>query len=307
MQSRRRQKQLEPTEGGGPKGSLARSIASSDHPDIIRIGHDRNPLRDLYFSLTHMSWVAFSLLFFVCFLAINCFFAGLYLLDPSGLSPTSDLPAFWKAFFFSIHTIATVGYGNIYPVSMAANIIVAGEICIGFLFFALTSGIVFSRFSRPNARILFSNKAVVTNFKGVPTLMFRAANQRNNFILEASVTCSVLRGEIANGRQMRRFHELRLVQARTPVFALSWQIMHPIDDKSPLHGMDEKKFNESDDEIIVLLSGTDASVSQPIHGRMAYQRKDIFWDFEFEDVLTLDKNGVRVINYRKFHDIVPVK
>jgi inward rectifier potassium channel len=246
-------------------------------------------------------------LFLSSFFIINCIFAELYRLDPNGLSATSDLPPFWKEFFFSIHTIATVGYGNIYPVSVATNILCAVEIAFGLLFLALTSGLVFTRFARPHARILFSDKAVVADYKGVPTLMFRAANKRNNFILEASVTCSVLRGENANGHHMRSFHEMRLLRSRTPVFALSWLVMHPMDDKSPLHGMNAEQFKDSDDEIIVLLTGTDASVSQPVHGRMAYQSKDIHWNCEFEDVLTINDKGTRVIDYSKFHDIFPIR
>lgn len=287
--------------------SVARAIAADGRPDVRRLGVEGGLFRDLYHRLTRMSWRRFCVSFVLVFLALNAFFAGLYALDPAGLSaPAGDpTPIALRDFFFSVHTIATVGYGNVYPVDIYANVVVVVEITIGVLFFALTSGLAFARFSIPRARILFSDKAIVTMFEGAPTLMLRAANQRENVILEASVTVSLLRTEEHNGKSMRRFYELPLVRSTSPFFALTWQVMHRIDETSPLDGFDTETFAASQDEIVVVLRGVDSSVAQTIHGRQAYSPEDVYFDHDFVDVISRDEAGAVTIDYRKFHDIHP--
>lgn len=287
--------------------SLSASLRRSDRPDIVRVGDDRAPIGDLYHALIRMSWPAFIALFIFLFLAFNMAFAFCYTLDPGGLnaSASDHLASFATAFFFSVHTVATVGYGNIYPVDLFANIVVVIEITFGLLFFALTSGLIFARFSRPTARVLFSDFAIVRDVQGAPTLMLRAANRRHNFIFEANVRCSLLRREEVDGRQMRRFYDLQLDRSSTPVFVLSWLIMHHIDEASPLFGLDQDRFESNGDEIIVLLTGLDSSVSQLIHARVAYGPGDVLWDHEFADVLSTDEIGRSVIDYRRFHEVSP--
>jgi len=285
---------------------FTQSVINSDSLDVGWIGHDPHWYSDLYHHLTRMSWPAFFGWYALTFLLINLLFATLYMLDPHGLSPAGPgdtMGPFARAFFFSVHTVATVGYGNVYPVSWIANLITVVEIAIGILVFALTSGLIFARFSRPTARVLFSNVAIVREFEGYPTLMFRVANQRTNFILEASMRLSVLRFEHVGAEPMRRFYDLPLVRSSSPVFALSWLVMHRIDETSPFYGMTQEDYDASEDEIVCLLSGTDASVSQPIHARHAYARGNVFWDHNFVDVLSMDDSGRRWIDFGKFHDI----
>jgi len=291
-----------------PQRGFTQSMIESDSLDIGRIGHDWNWYGDLYHNLTRISWPAFFGWFALTFLVLNLVFAALYMLDPHGLSPAGPgdtMGPFARAFFFSVHTVATVGYGNVYPVSWITNLITVVEIAIGILVFGLTSGLIFARFSRPTARVLFSNFAVVREFEGYPTLMFRAANQRTNFILEASMRLSVLRLEKVGGETMRRFYDLALIRPSSPVFALSWLVMHRIDETSPFFGMTQADFEASGDEIVCLLSGTDASVSQPIHARHAYSSGTVLWDHVFVDVLSVDDAGRRWIDYSKFHDVEP--
>jgi inward rectifier potassium channel len=287
-----------------PAQSLSASLRRSDRPDIVRVG-DEAPLGDLYHALIRMSWPAFIALFVFLFLAFNLVFAFCYTLDPGGLSMSAPdhLASFAKAFFFSVHTVATVGYGNIYPVDLFANIVVVTEITFGLLFFGLTSGLIFARFSRPTARVLFSDYAVVRDLQGVPTLMLRAANRRHNFIFEANVRCSLLRREQIDGVQMRRFYDLKLDRSSTPLFALSWLIMHRIDEASPLFGLDQASFEANGDELIVLLTGLDSSISQILHARAAYGPGEVLWDHEFVDVLSTDDMGRIVIDYRSFHGV----
>ncbi len=290
-----------------PQRGFAQSVIDGDTLDVGRKGHDPHWYGDLYHSLTRMSWPAFFAWLAFTFLMLNLAFATLYMLDPSGLrSSGSDdhMGTFARAFFFSVHTVATVGYGNVYPVSWITNLITAVEIAIGILVFALTSGLIFARFSRPTARVLFSSAAIVREFDGYPTLMFRAANQRTNFILEANMRLSVLRLERIGTETMRRFYDLALIRPSSPVFALSWQIMHRIDESSPFYGMTQADFEASGDEIVALLSGTDASVSQPIHARHAYTSGTVLWDHHFVDVLSVDEKGRRWIDFGKFHDVV---
>ncbi len=290
-----------------PPRGFSQSIIDGDSLDIGRIGHEHHWWGDLYHNLTRMSWFAFFGWFALTFLIINLLFATAYMLDPHGLSSVTvddQMSPFARAFFFSVHTIATVGYGNVYPVSWIANLITVVEIACGILVFGLTSGIIFARFSRPTARVLFSSVAVVKPFDGLPTLIFRAANQRANFILEASMQLWILRTETVDGNTMRRFYELPLIRSTSPVFALSWLVMHRIDEASPFFGMSQADFDARDDDIVVLMRGTDANVSQPVHARHAYSKGSIFWDRDFVDVMSIDPDGRRWIDYGKFHDVV---
>ncbi len=255
-----------------------------------------------------MRWSGFFAAFALVFVALNLVFAALYVLDPSGLQEVGAHPGsspFLRAFFFSVHTVATVGYGNVVPASTYANIIVVIEIAVGILVFALTAGLMFARFSIPRARILFSDVAVIRTFEGYPTLMFRAANQRNNFIVEANVRLSILRMQMDGARQMRRFFDLPLLRPSTPVFALSWLVMHRIDETSPFYGMTQAAFDASGDELIVLMTGMDSSISQPLVAQHGYGSGRVLWDHDFVDILQTDEHGRRWIDYGRFHAVEP--
>jgi inward rectifier potassium channel len=263
---------------------------------------------DIYHELLQMSWRRLALTFVLLFLGFNLFFAFLYSLDPTAIN-WGDRPVnattFWRAFFFSVDTVATIGYGNMYPVSVLANVIVVVEITFGILFFAIVTGIAFARFSRPTARVLFSDVAVIADVEGTPTLMFRAANQRHNLIFDARASVSVLLDKTVGGVPMRRFEDLALVRSSTPVFVLTWTMMHPITPESPLSAWIAKREIPSSAEIMVLLSGTDERSAQTIHGRWAYRPGDIRWNSCFVDILGELPDGTRTIDYRRFHDVEP--
>jgi inward rectifier potassium channel len=275
---------------------------------VRALGRSRGNLTDFYHNLLRFTWPQLFLIFVLTFFAFNLLFAWLYSLDPTGLSQSADpvrAPDFWKNFFFSVHTVATVGYGNIYPVSLYANVLVVIEITLGILFFALATGIAFARFSLPVARVLFSNVAVIDQVDGVPALMFRAANQRRNFVFEAHANVSLLADEQVSGRVMRRFRDLKLERSSTPVFTLSWTMIHPIDDTSPLAPWLSDREVPDDAEIIVVLAGTDGHTGQTIQARWAYTRADIRWDSRFVDILGVAEDGTRTIDYEHFHDVLP--
>ena len=264
---------------------------------------------DIYNQLIKLSWPRLAAVFVLLFLVFNLAFAGLYHLDPAGIGGTTiNAPTFWRCFFFSVDTVATIGYGNTYPRSVFANALVVIEITCGILFFALVTGISFARFARPTARVLFSSVAVVGEFDGTPTLMFRAANQRHNLVFEARAAVSLVKDELVDKATFRWFRDLTLERSSTPVFMLTWTIMHRIGPDSPLAPYLNDGQLPADAEILVVLSGTDEGSGQTIHARWAYRPDDIRWNAHFEDIIGALPDGTRTIDYRRFHavkDLVP--
>lgn len=287
---------------------LARAMTNRGAVNVRPLGLKTALWGDLYHRLMRFSWLRMFLAFALIFVAFNLVFATLYRLDPDGLAVPHDatrLPLFWRDFFFSVHTVATIGYGNVYPVSAYANVMVVVEITLGIVFFALTTGLVFARFARPYARILFSDHLVIHDVDGVPTLMLRAANQRHNLVYSANVQLSLLQDEYVGGTRMRRFRDLSLERSNNPVFALTWTVMHRIDEDSPLRPWVDDPSAVGSDEITVVLSGWDVESGQMIHDRWAYGVRDIRWHARFADIVTAGEDGVRTIDYSRFNDVVP--
>ena len=273
---------------------------------VRALGLPRRFGEDAFHRIMGMGWWRLVGLFTGVFLAFNLVFATLYWLDPTGLVVTRDMGGiapFWRDFFFSVHTVATIGYGNIYPASTYANVVVVAEITLGIVYFALATGMAFARFSRPTARILFSRVMVLREMDGVPTLMLRAANQRHNMIYSAEARLSLLVDAEVGGVRMRRFVDLPLARSSNPTFALTWTLLHPIDGDSPLA---QWVRNESalDIEIVVLLSGVDEVSGQAIHGRWAYGGDDVRRGGRFADILGVAEDGARTVDYTRFHEVL---
>ena len=280
----------------GPRG---RRIA------IIK-GQDYGRFTDFYHGVLTASWPLFFLELLTAFILVNLLFALLYVGDPGGIANARP-GNFADAFFFSVQTLGTLGYGVMAPKTLYANLLVTVESFSGILTIALFTGIIFARFSRPQARVVFSNVAVVTPFDGVPTLMFRAANQRGNSILDAEATVSLASRKVTlEGIEMRRFEELKLVRNRTSLFALSWTVMHAIDEKSPLYGLTEDNLADNEVEILVMLSGVDDTLADRIYARHSYGSEDIHFDRRFADVLSTTPGGRRVVDLNRFHDTEPI-
>ncbi|NER52105.1 MAG: ATP-sensitive inward rectifier potassium channel 10, partial [Symploca sp. SIO1A3] len=212
--------------------------------------------------------------------------------------------SFADAFFFSVQTMASIGYGVMHPRTDYANFIVTIEALVGLMALAMSTGLMFARFSLPTAKVIFSNVAVITPYNGVPTLIFRTANKRRNRILEAQVGVSLLRDEITKeGDFMRRFYDLKLVRNQTPIFALTWTVMHTIDESSPLYGATPESLVDNNSEIVMILTGLDETVSQTIHARHSYIESEIFWNHRFVDIFSRTRNGRPLIDYTRFHDV----
>jgi inward rectifier potassium channel len=267
------------------------------------IGLPRDGWRDVYHILLTLPTPAFIAVLAIAYLGINGAFALLYMTDEGGISNARP-GSFWDAFFFSVQTLSTLGYGVLAPKSWAVNIIATLETFVGLANLAIATGLLFARISRPTARIMFSHKAVVTAFDSIPTLMFRAANQRRNLVLEADVTVTMIHDVTSReGGMLRRFDDLPVLRARSPLFFLTWQVMHPIDENSPLYGETTQSLIDKRAEILVVMKGIDETFVSTIHARTSYTPDEIVWQAKLADIFTVDEGGARAIDFRRFHEI----
>jgi inward rectifier potassium channel len=283
-----------------------RMVVHGREEGILSRGVDQAWYEDLYYRALTISWSQFFVVSALAFLAINAGFALLYLLQRGAVAGARP-GDFGDSFFFSVQTIATIGYGQMWPATRYANMLVTSEVLLGILMIALVTGLAFARFSRPAARVLFSRVAVISPMNGEPILSLRLANERRNQIVQAEVSLSLLRDEVtAEGHFLRRFYDLKLVRARTPVFALTFVVMHPLDRDSPLYGATPETLAAAQAEIVVTMIGVDATLSQTIHARASYLSDEILFNRRFADILGVMPDGRRAIDYARFHDTVPV-
>ncbi|QLE54939.1 ion channel [Nostoc sp. TCL26-01] len=274
--------------------------------EIIGMGAWYSYWRDPYHLLLKIPWTGFVFLICLFYIAINLLFALAYSLGGDCIANARP-GSFADLFFFSVQTLASIGYGAMYPKTVYANIIVTIEAMIGLMGIAVMTGLAFARFSRPTARVTFSRVAVITPYEGVPTLMFRTANRRRNLILEAHMRVYLMRDEItAEGQFIRRFHDLRLLRNQTPSFTLSWLAMHPIDELSPLYGMTAESLSQTNTNIVISISGIDETVAQVVHARHSYTPRNILWNSRFVDIFHHTDDGHRYIDYKYFHDVLPI-
>lgn len=269
-------------------------------------GQDRTRWTDWYHLVLTVPWSVFFIGLAAAFCLISAVFALFYLASPGGISHARP-GSFWDVFIFSVQTIASINYSIMTPKTSYIDAVVIVEAFFGFLYLGTMTSLMFARFSRPYARVVFSKVAVIVPFDGVPTLMFRAANQRGNQVLEAEVTLSLARQVVTReGHAMRRFEDLAPVRKRTSLFALSWTIMHTIDATSPLHGYSMKTLGEMEAEIVIMLSGTDETLADKIYARHSYSPDEILCDRRFVDVISVAPNGRRIVNLHRFHDTEPL-
>jgi inward rectifier potassium channel len=239
---------------------------------------------DLYHTTLGLSWLEFNVLFAFIFVFINVLFGLLYWLSPDSIGGI-DNQSYLNYFFFSVQTLATIGYGNMYPNSLYGHILVTAEAMVGLLSVGLFAAVAFSRLSLPRALIVFSNKAVITKHNGVPTLMIRLANNRNNSVIDAKIALSLFKQEITTeGSSLMRIYDLNLLRSTSPMLMLTWLVMHPIDENSPLFGYTDSDLKESNLTIVATVTGLDETLSQTIHAKTSYQSNDIYWNRRFKDL-----------------------
>jgi inward rectifier potassium channel len=267
---------------------------------------------NLYHSLLTMPWKVFLSLLLGLYFASNVFFGLLYsTLGAESLVDTSNDPTmslFVRGFFFSVQTFATIGYGTIHPVGLTANLLVTVESYYSLLANALVTGVVFARFARPTARIVFSKKAVIAPYRNITGLMFRIVNGRSNQLIEIGAKVMFSRFVNENGTPVRRFDFLKLERDSVAFFPLSWTIVHPIDESSPMFGMNENDIRESDAEILVLLTASDETFAQVVHSRSSYKPAEIAFGHKFTSIYNPSNEGATIsINVRKLSQIEKVQ
>ena len=276
---------------------------SSHTPAIHTRGQYVSFFEDLYHKVLAMTWTRFFAYAAVGWVGINLVFAVLYAASPGCVSNAA--PGLEDAFYFSVQTLATIGYGAMSPATRYGHWVVVVEALVGTLGVALITGVTFAKFARPTARILFGAKVIVQQRDGVPHLVFRLANWRGNMVVEGHLRAFVLRRHTTReGEAMRIPVELPLVRDRTALFALTWVPMHRIDDKSPFWGADAiEKLKAEGVEIFLSFSGIDETIAQQIHARRVYKLDDVVYNARFVDVLTIDPDGTRFVDYGAFHDV----
>jgi inward rectifier potassium channel len=248
------------------------------------------------------SWPAFIAGAAFVFIAFNGAFALLYWI---GNDPISNVPhkAYIDYLYFSIETLSTAGYGDMHPQTHYGHFIAAVELFTGIFSMSLMTGLIFARFSRPSARLLFTNNPVITEHEGMPTLMVRFANERHNIIGNATARLWMFKDIVtAEGHEVRRFYELPLMRNESPALALSWTLYHTIDQSSPLHGLTAEDFDAADVSLVMVVSGYDVVAAQTVHARKSYDHLEIRFGHRYADVLDTTEDGRVRIDYGRFHD-----
>jgi inward rectifier potassium channel len=279
----------------------------------VRIGErevETLGLRDSFWSdLYHRSMAVHWPVFFgsaaVIFVILNAIFAFLYWLGDDPIANASGNGQL-ALFYFSIETLATVGYGDMHPQTNYGHLVATVEIFTGMSFLAVMTGLIFARFSRPRARFLFAANPVIATHQGQPTLIIRMANARHNTISQATARLWFFRLETTlEGEQLRRYHELLLDRREHPVFLLTWSLFHTIDETSPLYRMSEADMAAVEGSLTLNVSGVDDSSAQHLSARRIYSHRDIRWKYRYRDITSTSDGGRLVIDYGGFHEIEP--
>jgi inward rectifier potassium channel len=268
--------------------------------EIRVVGAPRTPLRDFYHALLRLQWPATLGFITLGYVVVNTLFALLYA-EVGGVEHAAP-GSFADAFYFSVQTMGTIGYGYMYPATHAANAVVVVESTLSLVLTALATGLVFAKFSRPTARLMFSERVTVSPMNGVPTLSFRLGNQRKNRIVEATIRVVMLRSErTLEGKDFYRSTDLVLTRER---FSLtrSWNVMHVIDEKSPLYADTPESLIEDGVEFVVSVSGLDDTWMQTVHAQHSYPAELVMYGYRLKDVLS-EQGNVLTLDLRHFHEV----
>jgi inward rectifier potassium channel len=291
-----------------------KELPSQRRSQVIRIGTREMEMRgapggfwsDLYHRSMTVYWPIFFGTAALIFIVLNMVFGFLYWLGDHPIANVADnLPLPLSLFYFSIETLATVGYGDMHPQTNYGHLVATVEIFTGMSFLAVMTGLIFARFSRPRARFVFAEHPVVGLHQGRPTLMIRVANARNNTISQATARLWLfLLEKTSEGSQLRRYYELDLERQEHPMFTLSWTVFHVIDESSPLFGMADSDLAATDAALALNVSGVDDSSAQHLYARKLYAQQDILWRYRYRDITSISPQGRLVIDYSRFHDVL---
>jgi len=273
--------------------------------NIKKIGGGLSSI-NAYHYLINASWTKFLLLVFAGFITVNFIFALLYQLagteNLTNAVSSDGLQSFLNTFFFSVQTFATVGYGGIHPIGIISNIISSLESMTGILSFALATGLLYGRFSKPSAKIIFSDKAIIAPFQDGKALMFRVANSRDNILMEMEANAMMTFLDKSNSRFTRKYFPLKLQINFIHFFPLPWTIVHPIDEDSPLYEKTAKDLADLEAEVLIMIKGFDDSFSQHVITRSSYKHDEIDWDVKFVRAYSTDETGETVVELEKLSE-----
>lgn len=300
--------------GGQVNKGRNRIMNRDGSSNVVRIG-DRPSIVNVYHSLIRMSWLRFIFTTLIFYFTLNLIFTAFYIFfAPDGINGrvhTSGYDAYMEVFFFSAQSLTTVGYGRLNPVGNIASLIAAIESLTGLMGFALVTGLVYGRFSRPTARIIFSRNAVIapynhSRFTDAPTgLMMRIANERKNQLLDVQAAILMSYNDENDDIISRKFRSLKLEIELISYLTLSWTIVHPIDENSPLYGLTEEDLEGIDAEFILSIKATDETYAQQVHTRSSYKADEVLWNTKFAPVITLAKDGRTAVDLKGIHNTLP--
>jgi inward rectifier potassium channel len=278
--------------------------------EFVKLNAKKFDWRDTYHLILTLSWPGFAGFVFGIYLLINLVFAALYMLGPHAIAEMAP-GSFSDAFFFSVETLATVGYGHMYPESFYGHLIAMLEIIVGMFGLAVITGLIFVRFSRPTARIQFSKVAVIAPFDGVPHLMIRVANLRHQAMVEPEFHMILLRNVItAEGDDVRRFRSLKLDFDHLIAFPAVLTVRHRIDKASPLFGMTPQDFQQQDIRIMASIVGVDTVIVAPVQSFGDYNYDQIRWNQRFVEIYDQNEEGQYTVDYARIdevEDIAPIQ
>jgi inward rectifier potassium channel len=290
-------------------GELRRAINKDGSFNVHRRGapfSSRNP----YLFLVDTSWPKFIVTLLLAYLVVNLIFAEIFILvgiqNLVGESTNTGVGPFMSAFFFSVHTLTTVGYGDVYPRGMAANWVAAIEAMVGLMGFALATGLLYARFSRPSARIVFSKRVLIAPYQDMTALQFRIANQRTNVLMDLQATVMLMTVERSNGELRRKFAELTLERDKVYFIPLTWTIVHPIDNSSPLFGLTQADLAQREAELLVVVKGFDETFSQQVNTRFSYRYDEIQIGAKFMPAFRVDPQGDLVLELNQIDAVQTV-
>jgi inward rectifier potassium channel len=277
------------------------------HLEFIKINATRFEWRDIYHWILTLSWAQFAGLLLCVYVVINVVFACLYAFGGKCIAEMAP-GSFSDAFFFSVETLATVGYGHMYPDTFYGHVVATAEIVIGMFGMAVVTGLIFVRFSRPTARIMFSKHVVISPFDGVPALMLRVANLRHHAMAEAEFRVMLLRNEdIRESKDVRRFYQLKLQFDHLIAFPVALTLRHIIDESSPLFGMTQEDMKRTDVRLIASIVCVDTVIPAPIQSQVDYGFEDILWNRRFVEMYSGETRGRFTVDYGLFHETEEVE
>ncbi len=279
--------------------------------NVIRRGLSIFQSTSFYHSLINMAWWKFNVIVLFCYFVVNLLFVTLYyFLDINhlnGMVATTNTGKFLEAFFFSTQTLSTVGFGRLNPVGITDSAIAAIESMIGLLGFAIATGLLYGRFSRPVVKLLYSQNAIIAPYKGITGFMFRIANKRKNELVEVEAVVIMSYVETENGKDIRRFKTLPLELDRISVLSMTWTIVHPIDESSPMYKMKAEDFEKKSVEWMVMIKSFEDTFSQTVHSRSSYRFHELVHGAKFINVIQPGPNGAAIVELDRINEFEMVE